>query len=182
MAKPMAIQTKSRSQFAAGSENISIRQLSTPITGMNGTHGQRKGRAAFGYFLRMISTARQTMTNAKSVPMLVSNSSASSGRKPAMTMTPQPMSMVDFHGVRNFGCTSAKNFLETSPSRAMARNTRGPESIMTSMTEVMPATPAQAIMASAHPIPLVLNARLTGALMSSWLYLTMPVSTATTAM
>src|SRR5437660_10822090 len=182
MIRPRAIQTKSRSQFAAGSENISIRQLSTPMTGMNGTHGQRNGRSAFGYFLRMMSTARQTMTKAKSVPMLVSSSSASSGRKPAMTMTPQPMRMVDFHGVRNFGWTSAKNFRETRPSRAMARNTRGPESANTSMTEVMPATPAQATMASAHPMPLVLKARLTGALMSSWLYLTIPVSTATTAM
>ena len=53
---------------------------------------------------------------------------------------------------------------------------------MTSMTDVIPATPAQAMTPSAHPIPFCLNARLTGALMSSWSYFTMPVRTATTAM
>src|SRR2546423_15604967 len=120
MTNPISSHTSSRHQFSDGSENISMRQESTPMTGMNGTHGQRNGRSAFGYFLRMMRTARQTMTNAKSVPMLVSSSSASSGRKPAMTITPAPMRMVDFHGVRNLGWMSAKNFRETRPSRAMA--------------------------------------------------------------
>src|SRR5216683_5362998 len=182
MNRPMAIQPNSRTQLSQGSENISIRQLSTPMIGTNGTHGQRNGRSAFGYFLRMINTAAQTITNANSVPMFVSRSSASIGSKPAMTTTPEPMRMVAFQGVRNFGCTSPKNDFETSPSRAIARNTRGAESIITSMTDVIPATPAQAMIPSAQPIPFCLKARLTGALMSSWLYLTIPVSTATTAM
>src|SRR6185436_7101472 len=103
MIRPRAIQANSRHQLADGSENMSIRHESTPMTGTNGTHGQRNGRSALGYFLRMISTAAQTITKAKSVPMFVRWSRASIGRKPAMTTTPQPIRIVDFHGVRNFG-------------------------------------------------------------------------------
>src|SRR5205085_5614507 len=99
----------SRYQFSVGSENMSIRQLSTPMIGMNGTHGQRNGRSAFGYFFRMMSTAAQTMTNANSVPMFVSSSSASSGRRPDMMMTATPIRIVAFHGVRKRGWTSPKN-------------------------------------------------------------------------
>ncbi len=44
------------------------------------------------------------------------------------------------------------------PSRAIARNTRGADSIITSSTDVMPATPAAAMMNSAHGRPACLNA------------------------
>src|SRR5919206_5167252 len=117
MTKPMASQTMSRHQFSGGSENISIRQVRMPMIGMNGTHGQRNGRSAFGYFLRMINTAVQTMTKASSVPMLVRCSSASMGSSPAATQTQIPIRMVDFHGVRNFGWTSAKNRRENRAAR-----------------------------------------------------------------
>ena len=62
-----------------------------------------------------------------------------------------PIAMVLFHGVRKVGWMSAKNALGTSPSRAIARKTRGPDSIMTSSTLVMPATPAVEIMNAAQP-------------------------------
>jgi hypothetical protein len=39
------------------------------------------------------------------------------------------------------------------PSRAIARKTRAPESMLTRSTEVMPATPAIATITSAHCIP-----------------------------
>ncbi len=96
--------------------------------------------------------------------------------------TKTPIRIVDFHGVRNRGWTAPKKLRGTRPSRAIARKTRGPVSIMTSSTEVMPATPAVAISASAQPMPWSAKARDTGALMSIWSYRTMPVSTATTAM
>ena len=92
------------------------------------------------------------------------------------------MAIVDFQGVRNFSWTAPKKSWDTRPSRAIARKTRGPLSIMTSSTDVMPATPAVAMMPSAQPMPFCWKARLTGALMSIWSYLTIPVSTATTAM
>ena len=104
------------------------------------------------------------------------------GRKPARALTKMPTRMVDFQGVRNLGCTSPNVDLGSRPSRAMARNTRGPLSIMTRSTEVMPLTPAVAMRPSAQPMPCCLKAVDTGALMSSWSKRTMPVSTATTAM
>ena len=103
------------------------------------------------------------------------------GRKPVAIATKAPMRMVLFHGVRNFGCTAAKNFCGTIPSRAMAKKTRGAESIMTRSTEVIPATPAIAIKTSAQGIPTVWKAMETPAPWSIWSYLTMPVRTATTA-
>src|SRR5260221_2256377 len=114
MMSPMASHTNSRSQFAAGSENISIKQQRIPMTGTKGTQGQRKGRSAFGYFRRMIRTAVQTMVKANSVPMLVRSSRASRGRKPARTMTNAPMSIVDFHGVRNLGWQSATKHFDAN--------------------------------------------------------------------
>jgi hypothetical protein len=48
--------------------------------------------------------------------------------------------MVAFHGVRKRGWTAPKKLVGTMPSRAMASHTRGWLSIMTSSTEVMPAT------------------------------------------
>ena len=117
---------------------------------MTGTSGQRKGRCASGLVRRMISTAVQTTTKANSVPMLVSSSRASIGNSPARMATKMPMAMVLFHGVRKVGWMSAKKALGTRPSRAIARKTRGPDSIMTSSTEVMPATPAVAMMNSAQ--------------------------------
>ena len=66
--------------------------------------------------------------------------------------------MVDFQGVLKVGCTAPKNDFGTMPSRAMARNTRGADNIRTSSTDVMPATPAAAMMNSAQGSPACLNA------------------------
>ena len=85
-----------------------------------------------------------------------------------MTATNTPMRIVDFQGVRNLGCTSAKKPCGTIPSRAIARNTRGADSISTSSTEVMPATPAAAMMNSAHGRPACLKASETPASTLSW--------------
>src|SRR3989338_8034815 len=181
MHNPITSQTTSRHQLAAGRENISSRQDAIPRIGTTGTHGQRNDRSAFGLILRMMSTAAQTTANANSVPMLVISRSASIGRGPAPTATNDPMRIVVFHGVRNFGWTLPKKLGGTIPSRAMARKTRGALSIMTRSTEGIPATPAVAMMASAQGSPTVLNATDTPAPVSIWSYFTMPVRTATTA-
>src|SRR3954471_8671141 len=103
MSRPMMSQMMSRYQFSAGSENISSRQVAMPKIGTSGTNGARNGRFAFGFVLRMTMTAPQTMTKAKSVPMLVISASIESGMKPAIAATKMPVKMVDFQGVRNFG-------------------------------------------------------------------------------
>src|SRR5580692_8755768 len=108
MIKPIAIQMISRYQFADGSENMSIRQVNIPRIGTTGYSGARNGLAASGLVRRMISTAAQTIKKAKRVPMLVRSSSASIGRKPVKMATNAPIKIVDFHGVRNLGWTSAK--------------------------------------------------------------------------
>ena len=59
-----------------------------------------------------------------------------------MHATKTPVRIVDFHGVRNLGWTAPKKPGGSRPSRAMARKTRGWLSIITSSTEVMPATRA----------------------------------------
>ena len=92
------------------------------------------------------------------------------------------MAIVLFQGVRKRGWTSAKNCRGTRPSRAIARNTRGALSIMTSSTDVMPATPAAAMMNSAQGKPAFLKASDTPAFRPAGRSGTMPVSTATTAM
>src|SRR5215813_7163984 len=181
MTRPITSQPISRSQLGHGNENISIRHMVIPRIGTTGTIGQRNGRSASGLVRRMTSTAEQTTVNANSVPIFVISSRASIGNKPAPTDTNNPIRIVVFQGVRNRGWTSPKNPGGTSPSRAIARNTRGAESIITSNTDVIPATPAHAIITSAHCRPTDLNAIDTPAPVSMWLYLTIPVSTITTS-
>ena len=116
--------------------------------GQNARESARTERAArgtaarpSGLVRRMISTAAQTITNASSVPMFVSSARMrQAAGTPAMAATKTPVRMVDFHGVRNFGWTAPKKPCGTRPSRAMARKTRGWLSIITSSTEVMPAS------------------------------------------
>src|SRR5262245_24860704 len=98
----------SRYQFSTGSENINNRHERMPSIGTIGYNGARNGRSALGLVLRMINTAAQTITKANSVPMLVMCSSASIGRNPVRVATNTPTRIVDFHGVRNLGCTAAK--------------------------------------------------------------------------
>jgi hypothetical protein len=106
----------------------------------------------------MMSTAAQTITNANRVPMFVRCKSASIGRNAVMAATKTPIRIVLIQGVRNLGWTLAKIPRGTSPSRAMARKTRGALSIITSNTDVMPATPARAMMNSAQPLSTLLKA------------------------
>ena len=54
------------------------------------------------------------------------------------------------------------------PSRAIAMKTRAEPSIMTSSTDVMPATPAAATMGSTHVSPTCSNAVETPAFSSIW--------------
>src|SRR5437016_14620153 len=103
MINPRASQMMSRYQFSAGSENISSRQMRMPRIGTRGTNGARNGRSAFGFVRRMTMTAPQTMTKAKSVPMLVISARMLSGMKPAIEATKMPVRMVDFQGVRKVG-------------------------------------------------------------------------------
>ena len=95
----------------------------------------------------MMRTAPQTITNANSVPMFVrckQGVDRQAGR--SSTATKMPMAMVLFHGVRKRGWTSAKNALR---HQAVARHRQEDAralSIITSSTDVMPATPARAMM------------------------------------
>src|SRR5213079_614207 len=98
----------SRHQFSAGSENIKSRQVSMPRIGVKGTKGTRNGRSAAGCVRRMMSTAAQTMTKAKSVPMLTTSSNTVMGKNAASVATKRPVTRVDFQGVRNFSCIAPK--------------------------------------------------------------------------
>ena len=79
-----------------------------------------------------------------------------------------PVRIVDFHGVRNRGCTAPKKPGGSSPSRAMARKIRGWLSIITSSTDVIPATAPTEISSCAHGSPACRNASDTGASMLIW--------------
>ena len=93
-----------------------------------------------------------------------------------------PVRIVDFQGVRNRSCTAPKNPLGSRPSRAIARKIRGWLSIMTSSTDVMPATAPIEIRSCAQGSPTWRKASDTGASMLIWSYGTIPVRTAATAM
>src|SRR5437667_12681936 len=103
MVQPTTSQILSRYQYSAGNENISSQQGAIPSIRTNGTSGARNGRLALGFVLRMTITAPQTITKAKSVPMLVISARIPSGRNPAIAATNSPVRIVDFQGVRNFG-------------------------------------------------------------------------------
>ena len=130
----------------------------------------------------MTMTAPQTMTKAKSVPMLVISARMLSGMKPAIEATKMPVRMVDFHGVRNVGWMSPKKPRGTRPSRAIASMTRGWLSIITRSTEVMPVIAPAATRYCIQCMPARLKASTTGALMSMSLVGTIAVNTAATAM
>src|SRR5437867_1241220 len=102
-----------RYQFSAGKENINSKQVRMPRIGISGTSGARNGRAAFGLVLRITITAPQTITKANNVPMLVISARMLNGRKPAIDATNSPVRIVDFHGVRNVGCTAPKKLFGT---------------------------------------------------------------------
>ncbi len=92
-----------------------------------------------------------------------------------------PVRIVDFHGVRKRSCTAAKNPVGSKPSRAMAKKILGWLNIITRRTDVIPAMAPTDINNCAHGRPTCLKASETGASMLMWLYGTMPVSTAATA-
>ena len=166
MLSPRASQTARRSQFSEGSENISRRQKPMPRIGTKGTNGARKGRAAFGFVRRMMSTAAQTITKASRVPMFTRSARTRSGTRAATVATKRPVTMVDLCGVRKRSCTAPKNPTGSKPSRAMARSTRAWLSIMTRSTEVMPVMAPSEIRKRAHGSPAWRKASATGALMS----------------
>src|SRR5215471_15691009 len=120
---PIRSQMIRRNQFIAPSEYIMEKLTIIPKAGMTGTQGVRKGRGTPGWVRRMIQTATQTMTNAKSVPILVMWPTTERGRKAERGATKNRNRRFERHGVRNLGCTSEKIF-GTSPSRDIEKNTR----------------------------------------------------------
>ncbi len=62
-------------------------QHSAETTGSRGTEGVRNGRFMRGRVRRSTITAMETTKNANSVPMLTISASASSGTKPASSIT-----------------------------------------------------------------------------------------------
>ena len=59
------------------------------------------------------------MTNANSVPMFTISPILSIGLTLPTTAASMPTSIVFLYGVRNFGCTAAKNLRGNSPSQAI---------------------------------------------------------------
>ena len=83
MTRPMISQPNSRYQFSAGSDSISSRQRTMPRIGNDGHEraAERPLRVGIGP-PHDRAPRRRRSTNANSVPMLVSSSSALIGRKP----------------------------------------------------------------------------------------------------
>ena len=71
---------------------------------------------ARGCFTRITHTPAQTITKAKRVPMLVMRPTMLSGKRAENGATKRKKSMLERHGVWNFGCMSEK-ILGTRPSR-----------------------------------------------------------------
>ncbi len=104
---------------------------------------------SFRIGVRMMSTAVHTITNANNVPMFVRCSRASIGRNAVSRETKTPMTGSCSSTASNVGGTSRK-CLGHQAVAGHGQKTRGALSIMTSSTEVMPATPAAAMIISAH--------------------------------
>src|SRR5271157_1920787 len=116
MAWPMTSQTISRSQLDQPSEYIMAKFQTMPRMGTSGTSGVLNGLAAPGFFTRITHTPAHTMTKANRVPMLVMCPTMLKGRKAEKGATKKKNSMLDRHGVLNFGWISEKT-LGTRPSR-----------------------------------------------------------------
>ena len=152
------------------------------MMGTNGTQGVRNGRACPGFVWRNTITAMHTITKASSVPIFTILPISSIGVTLPTIAASVPTRIVFFHGVRNFGCTAAKNFLGNSPSLAIEYKTRVWPRSMTSITLVSPASAPSVMMCDAPVRPRSRNARATGASILISRQGTMPVSTAATAM
>src|SRR5579859_2363636 len=78
-------------------------ETTMPRIGTSGTSGVLNGRGRSGRRLRNMITAPQTITNASSVPMLTIWPRLPIGTSEPKMAAPNPVTAVDFHGVRNFG-------------------------------------------------------------------------------
>src|SRR5665213_3066344 len=106
----MAIQIRKAAHVIKPKPAINATLIKTPRIGTTGTQGVLKGRGRLGCFLRMITTAMHTTTNAKSVPMLVRFHRRAMGVNAAPSETNTISSRFDFQGVRKRGWTSEKSF------------------------------------------------------------------------
>ena len=109
--------------------------------------------------IRRIQTAAETMTNAKSVPMLTRSARNPSGASAPPTATTRPTRIVDFQGVLNRGCTAPKNEKGKRPSRAMASRMRGWLRLPTRSELVIPARIPSVTMRPGEAQPLALQGR-----------------------
>src|SRR5580704_2725121 len=105
----MASQTISRAQLVQPSPDIRNKLVRIPRTGTKGTHGVLNGRGIDGCVRRIIKIPAQTITNAKSVPMLVISPTTAIGANAANNSTNNISTKLQRHGVRNFGCTLLKS-------------------------------------------------------------------------
>ena len=102
-------------------------------------------------------TAAQTITKAKSVPMLVISPRTWIGVKPATIATITPVMIVVMYGVRNFGCTLLTPG-GSSWSRLIEKKMRGWLMSITSSTLVMPATAPAETSPAAQPLLMTASA------------------------
>src|SRR5258707_2985634 len=87
-----------------------------PSVDTTGTAGALNDLGSSGRRLRRIHTPAHTRMNANSVPMLVISPTMSPGMNAPNSAVNTKNSMLDFHGVLYFGCTS-ENTGGTRPSR-----------------------------------------------------------------
>src|SRR6266850_296800 len=121
---PTTSHNPNRIQVIHGRPSIKYRQEITPRIGMKGTQGVLNDLGRFGSRLRRTRIPMHTRMKANSVPMFVRSTISSILVNIAHTPTATPVRMVVTCGVRNLGCTLAKDG-GNSPSRAIEKKILG---------------------------------------------------------
>src|SRR4026207_1778108 len=93
----------SLSQVSRGRLAIRSSEIEIPSIGTRGDQGVLNGRGKSGRFERRIKTPAQTITNARSVPILTNGPRTLVGMSPAKIPTASPVTTDEVHGVWNRG-------------------------------------------------------------------------------
>src|SRR6185312_1027232 len=145
-----------RTQVSAVRFTISQTHATIEAIGSAGTHGARKPRGRSGRVRRSTTTPAETSTNANRVPTLTISSSLLIGNTDAVRATTTATSTVIRTGVPCVPVLASGR--GSSPSGAIANNTRHCPSIRTITTVVNPANAPTAIILLAQCTPLAVNA------------------------
>src|SRR5207249_2873495 len=121
---PASSQYAKRFHVISGRNHIKTTQETIPRIGTNGNRGTLKALGRCGSLMRRIMIPVQTRTNANKVPIFVRSTISSILTNIAQTPTATPVKIVVTCGVRNLGCTFAKD-CGSSPSRAIEKKILG---------------------------------------------------------